>query len=75
MRRKVSVFLPPDMVALVDEVAKRRLGIGRSAFTAAAVMLLVARYLSIVPRPKRKACLEIFDRIMVDLRAEMQKAL
>lgn len=74
-RRKVAFFMPPDLVTLMDDVAKRRLGIGRSAFAVAAVMLLTARFLSIVPSPKRRLCLEIFERMLVELREDIEKAL
>lgn len=75
MRRKVSVFLPDECLGLVDEVARERLGIGRSAFMAAAALYFAARFLAIMPRPKRRQSLAVLDNLLVELRERVEKAL
>jgi metal-responsive CopG/Arc/MetJ family transcriptional regulator len=75
VRRKVSVFLPEDVLAIVDEVARTRLGIGRSAFLAVAALYLAAQFVVIQPRPKRRQNLSVFRNLMGDLQERLEKAL
>ncbi|UCF48601.1 MAG: hypothetical protein JSU89_15780 [Myxococcales bacterium] len=74
MRRKISIFLPADTLTLIDEVARTRLGVGRSAFLAVGGMCLAARFLAITPRPKRKQSLAALEALLSELRDRVEKA-
>lgn len=61
----VTLRLPYRALAAIDEVAKRQLGIGRSAFFAMAGVMLLAKVSTLLV-PKRRATL------LKELEAEFQ---
>jgi len=57
-RVKVTLQIPRQALAVLDDVAKEQLGIGRNSFfTIAAVMLLV-KMIAMAPAKKRAALLK-----------------
>lgn len=75
MKRKITLFLEQEALELVDEVAKRRLGIGRNAFVTLAAISMALQFSSIIPKPKRRQSLEKFEAVLSEVRGAIEKAL
>jgi hypothetical protein len=72
MRRKITIMVPQGLMGLVDDTAKRYLGVGRNAFFCLGGMLLIAR-LSLSMSQKKRATLisdlqTEWDALMVEVR-------
>jgi hypothetical protein len=57
MKRKVTVMVPVGLMGVIDDVAKRWLGVGRNAFFCLGGMLLIAQLVKAMPQKKRLALL------------------
>lgn len=75
MKRKITLVVTQEALDLIDEVAKRRLGIGRNAFLTLAGIYLAVQFAAIVPKPKRKHSLEKLGEVLTEVRGRIQNAL
>ena len=75
MKRKITLLIDVEVLELIDEVAKRRLGVGRNAFLALAGVSAALPFASIIPRPKRRQSLEKLEAFLTEVRGQIEKAI
>lgn len=74
MRRRLTVMVPQALMGLVDDVAKRYLGVGRNAFFCLGAMLLIARLSGTMDRKKRLDLLRELESVWQTIVDEARKA-
>ena len=74
MRRKVTLMVPQALMGMVDDVAKRTLGIGRNSFFCLGGMLLIAKLTPILPTKKRLILLGELETEWQKIMEEARKA-
>ena len=68
IRRKITLQLPLPLLATLDELSKRQLGIGRNSFFSLAALLLLIKMTPILPGKKRSSLLkEIEDTFNLEI--------
>lgn len=73
MRRKVTIMVPQALVGMVDDVAKRYLGVGRNAFFCLSGVLLIAQLSKSMAQKKRQALLSDLQTTWDEIMAEARK--
>lgn len=74
MRRKLTLMVPQALMGMVDDVAKRSLGIGRNAFFCLGGVFLLAKLAPILPLKKRTAMVAELEMEWQKIVAELRKA-
>ena len=70
-RKQVTLNLSPNVISLIDVVAKRKTGIGRNAFFTLSALLLITKLSGTIEGKKR---MQIIKDLEETFRIELEKA-